>query len=156
VPNASLTVEAAATAARNPARVPPRGHVRGDQDAEHAERDDPPAQSLERAHELAVHGEHYRRRLGDEHGRESRKARPTLDGVPDVGPVSDREPGRNERDAEGEGERRDRLESRSPSSGQETDDDQDDRPETECVVEEAPDRIEPVRDGGEEPHERSL
>ena len=156
VPNASLMVEAAATATRKPATVPP-----GVTSAAISTPSTPSAtihrlKRLEWTHELAVHGEHHRRRLGDEHRREARRSRPALDRFPDGGPVPDREPRRDERDDQGEHECRDRLESRRPSSRDETDDDENDRPETEHVVEEAPGRIEPVRNGGEEPVERAL
>ena len=112
VPNASLIADAAASATRKPATVPPGVAVPPISTPSTAETDDPAPDGLQRPDELRVHGEDDRRRLGDEDGREPRSIRAALDGVPEGRPVPNGESRRHECDDEGERERSHRLQRR--------------------------------------------
>ena len=88
--------------------------------------------------------------------RERRGVDPQAERVLDVGPVAEREACRHERGGSRRHDRRHRLEPDGVASGRDGDDYQDDREQREGVVEDVPQRVEPVREAREEPDERPL
>ena len=126
-------------------------HRPGDAEEEH-----PPHRRLERPHEVRGDGEDDRGRCRDPQDGERRGVDPQAERVLDVGPAAEREPCRDERGGSGRHDRRHRLEPDGGASGRDGDDHQDDREQREGVVEDVPQRVEPVREAREEPDERPL
>lgn len=126
------------------------------QAADEPDREDPATGTLQSLDELGADREGDRTRLGDSRCGKRRRPGQARERATDVGPVTEREPGRQEPES-GRGDAgSDCLNSRTPGSGDDGDNEEHEGPERDRVVEELPDGVQEAGEGGQELGQRPL
>ena len=156
MPNTSRVPAAAAIADQDCGdRAGRRAHPH-DRSAEHAEGDDPATEPAQRTDEVRRDGDDHGGGLGDPNVRKAWRLARAAERTVEVGPRADREPRRAQSHERGDEQRRQRLADHGESPAHERRDEEREREEPEQVGEETPQRLEPVREAGEESRQRPL